>query len=450
MNIKHLLIVGLSLYTSLAMAVTFPLEVEGQEAIYQTSIPSAVYRYSQTMQLQDIQITNGHGERVPHAVIPSSLLYPEIRHNQQKSLQVFPVQAQALNSPEQLRLQLQQAGQQTTLSLSQAASADARAIFLVDLGEQRINIEKLVLDWSGELDQLIELEVLASENLLNWQTVGRGAVLKTSQSAEQLQLSEIQTSVPTSARYLQLRTAKPGQQFTLSNLTAIMVDVQQTPVASTWQTLALSDREQDKKTASTRITFEADGRYPASLLHIGLPEDNTITRVSIYNKINEKDDWRLLTHAPVYRISKDGKTQQQPDIRISPSTARYWQLQFHDADGGIGQQNPELALGWPTQRLLWNARGTGPFNLQLASSDIPPRQTGINHLYPNMKSTDLQKIPEAPLRLDTHQIEQTPTAWETPRDNKVWVLWGGLLLGVLALLGMVWSLVRNPPGTTPS
>ncbi len=450
MNIKHLLIAGLSLYTSSATAVTFPLEVEGQEAFYQTSIPAAVYRYSQTMQLQDIQITNGHGERVPHALIPSSLLYPEIRRNQQKSLQVFPVQAQALNSPEQLRLQLQQAGQQTTLSLTQAASADARAIFLVDLGEQRINIEKLVLDWSGALDQVIELEVLASENLLNWQAVGRGALLKTSQSAEQLQLSEIQTSVPTSARYLQLRTAKPGQQFTLSNLTAIMVDVQQTPVLSTWQTLALSNREQDKKTASTRITFEADGRYPASLLRIRLPEDNTITRVSIYSRINEQDDWRLLTHAPVHRMSKDGKTQQQPDIQISPSTARYWQLQFHDADGGIGQQSPEFILGWPTQGLLWNARGTGPFNLQLADSDIPPRQTGINHLYPNMKSSDLQKIPEAPLRLDTHQIEQSATAWETPRDNKVWALWGGLLLGVLALIGMVWSLLRNPPGTTPT
>ncbi|MGZ8253105.1 MAG: DUF3999 family protein, partial [Methylophilaceae bacterium] len=180
--------------------------------------------------------------------------------------------------------------------------------------------------------------------------------------------------------------------------------------------------------------------------------------ISVRNKPDEP--WRHISNASVYRLverSPAGKitTLTSPDISIYPTVARYWQLQFNTATGGIGASTPSLALGWPTQTMVWNARGNAPFTLQTGQAEIASHVT-IASLIPDFKPEKLQQLPLAIIQLKSTALpgetaaKAANSSWSSAEDNKRWWLWGGLLLGVLVLTGMALSLLKSDNKATSS
>jgi len=438
-----------------AQAANFKLEADGGNPLYRSEVPIEVYQSTRVNSLGDITVRNAASERVPHVLLDNALLNPPaVVTDSTLKLPVFALPASALQytttaGPEELKIQLEKNVGKTTVYISQNASGAARnSLYLLDAGEQHKPISKLTLEWAETDANMLQMEVLASNDLNTWTTVGRGVLLKTANAAGTILQNAITLESPSDARYLQLRTDS-AQWLTITGAVAHFSTLMTAPSRLLWQTLPKAQRTDDEKTGITSIEFEADGRYPAEFLRINLGEDNTIAavRVAVRNKADEP--WRAITSASLYRMRQRGAPSQDatvinPDITIYPTVARYWQLQFSQATGGIGASSPSLAVGWPVQTLVWNARGNGPFSLQ-TGADTAANHVTIQSLIPDFKREKLQQLPVAAISLDTTSGTTNHSSWATaePEDNKRWWLWGGLVLGVLILAGMAISLLKS-------
>lgn len=442
------------LISAQAGAATFGLDTAGGEPLYQSPLPIDVYNYSRHNDLLDISILNAAGETVPHALLPGAPMRPLASMIKTIRLPVFTVQTRAPATADDLRLALEKSNEKTTISITRTSNdKDIKTIFLLDAGEKHDAIQKLTLDWAGSDGKLMEVELLASDDLNNWTSIGHATLLKITNTAGTVLQDNVVPDSPSKARYLQLRTINEAEDFNLAGVDAQMASYAiVTPPKLLWQKLQFTGRTQDNQ--HTNIEFEAAGHYPAESVRVGLPDDNTITtvKINVRNKVSES--WRYLAEASIYRLIQQKKTLSNPDIALPLTTARYWQLQFNTDSGGIGVANPELSLGWPTQTIVWNARGSAPFTMQVGE----PATTGSNRiridtLIPGYKTEKIQPLPIATIKFEAGHAASTSipanNTWSTPADNKRWWLWGGLLLGILALAGMALSLLKSGSASSP-
>ena len=453
-NSKLMIACLLAVLTPPAMAANFKLDANGNEPFYQTNISKEVYQYTHSSTLQDLTIQNASGEQVPYALIPYEDLHPQTTtHQDSKPLIIFPIKESALGNPNELRIHLQKGAGNTSLDIVSSdgetgASKRTNVIYLLDAGKKHAPLETISVDWQGVDGKLLTLEVLTSNDLQSWSHAGNAVLLKTANANNSILQNTISLDSPTEARYLQIRATEPsGTSFKLTKANAEYSKVQSITPKLVLQTIQLIERSEDAKNGLVNIDFESAGHFPASYLQIKLPQNNTITNTTIQVRNNTNEPWEYLTTASVYRLMQQGKTFTNPDVVLSPTAARYWRLQFNQASGGIGAENPSLSLGWLPSTVVWNARGQAPFTLHVGEKPSIVNNVSIASLIPEYKIEKIQTLANAGLTLEVSAnnstTEQAANTWATPIDYKRWLLWGGLLLGVLLLAGMAFSLLKT-------
>lgn len=426
-------------------AASFKLNTKESEPLYQTLLTKEVYQYSSLNQLRDIAITNADGESVPYALMPYKNAYAQTTVTEISApLVIFPMQEDSLKQNNVTSIQLNKRDNGTSVNVtSNDPKTISKTYYLFDLGKEHPAFKKLTLDWQGQEGKLLNLDVMASNDLNNWTYVGEATLLKVSASNHMVIQNSVTFDHSINARYLQIRPQETTDAFTLTSVNLAFNEVQDVAQPIIMQEISFSQR--DEQSNKTHIDFESSGRYPATHLKIKLPQENTITNVTILTRNELDKPWQQLSYASLYKLNKQGKDFVNEDIGIPTTTARYWRLTFDQASGGIGKMNPQLSLGWLPDLLVWNARGTGPFVLSLGEPKDKLNTVPITNLMNPYGIKKIQEIPQSTLTLISH--EQTFNAWKPSSNTKQLWLWGGLLLGVLALARMAYSLVKNNPTT---
>ncbi len=441
-----------------ALAASFKLDANGNDPFYQTNISKEVYQYTHSSTLQDLTINNASGEQVPYALVPYEDLHPQTStHQDSKPLVFYPIKENALSNPNELRIHLQKNAGNTSVDIVSSTddlnsegdtSKKPNSIYLLDAGSKHAPLENISVDWQGVDGKLITLEVLTSNDLQSWSHAGNAVLLKTSNDHSSILQNIISLDSPTEARYIQIRTTEPNNSsFNLTEANAEYSKVQNIAPQLVLQTIQFIERSEDTKKSLVNIDFESAGHFPVRYLQIKLPQNNTITNATIQVRNNTNEPWGHLTTASVYRLMQQGKTFTSPNVVLSPTVARYWRLQFNQASGGIGAENPSLSLGWLPSTIVWNARGPAPFTLHVGEKPSIVNNVSITGLIPDYKIEKIQALANSGLTLEVGTnntaTEQVANTWATPINYKRWLLWGGLFLGVLLLAGMAFSLLKT-------
>ncbi|MDP1659944.1 MAG: DUF3999 domain-containing protein [Methylotenera sp.] len=447
MKLTHLFLAAIFCLANTARAESFQLEASGSEPLYQTSLPKAVYQHSRSNALQDLTITNASGEQVPYALLAYEALHPQTATTlDTKPLLVFPIKESSLSNPSALSVQIEKSASNTSVNItSNETGTSEKIVYLVDAGKKHPPLKTLSVDWQGSEGVLLALDVLASDDLKNWSSIGHDVLLKTSADGKALLQNNISLDNATEARYLQIR-ATDNATLNLTKINAEYNSVRSLTLQTHWQDVQFIQREQDDKKGVINLDFESLGRYPAGYLRVHLPQTNTITSASILVRNRNDAPWQYVTTTSLYRMDKTGKSYTNPDVLLNATASRYWRLQFNQSSGGIGAENPKLSLGWLPQTVVWNARGQAPFSLQVGVDQKIVNAVGIASLIPDYKIEKVLQLPKASLTAEVSannsSPEQASNAWVAPIDYKHWLLWGGLFLGVLLLAGMAYSLLK--------
>lgn len=444
-SFKKIIATAALCFSGLVSAESFNLNTTSSEPLYQSLLTKEVYAASHQNQLKDLTIINANGEHVPYALLHYHDLHPQTATSvNRQPLSVFPIQESSLNTPDALTIQLDHNAGSANVNLNMNnATVDTKTVFLVDAGREHPPLQTLSFDWQGNEGALLSLEVLASDDLKNWSSVGHGALLKTTAEGKTILQNTITLDSPTKARYLQMRSTK-HEKLNIISANAEYSNVHSLTPEIIWQEIPFVKREQIHQ-GIVNLDFEALGRYPASLVQVELPQNNTITSASIFVRNKQDAPWQYVATTSLYSINQANKIYVNPNINISATTARFWRLAFNQADGGIGQQTPQLTLGWLPQTVVWNARGSAPFKLQVGENPKIVNTVSVTSLIPDFKIEKVHQLPVANISPPIYSAgaPQPKNTWTSAPDYKSWLLWGGLLLGVILLAGMAVSLLKS-------
>ena len=457
MKIIHVISLAL-LASSPATAANFSLkQTKASEPFYQSLVPMAVYQQTHKSDLSDLTIKNAAGEQVPYALVPYSQLNPNTSNRKEIiPLQFSPVKIGALQNPNALRLELEKSAGSTSVNIT---SSDAKPIastaYLIDLGVKFPLIDELVVDWQGGENALHNVKVLSSADLKNWTFAGEATLLSTTStntiSQHYIRLGN-NWNVSKDARYLQIRPAddKDTGTITISKVQArydVLLAIDDKPI---WQEPRFLARETVEKTGKINIDFESFGHYPAGRYKIKLPQANTVTDVTVSVRNATNEAWRSVSSGSV-RSLPDGKAYPEYAY-VQNVDARFWRLQFDQSSGGIGAENPSLSIGWLPPTVVWNARGQAPFTLTVGEKPSIVNTIAVSSMLPAYSAEKLSSLPVA--NIIGKLVEQGPAStqdaasppastWISAPNYKTWLLWGGLVLGVLLLAGMAYSLIKT-------
>ena len=436
-----------------AMAASYKLDVKDNKPFYQTNVPLEIYKQTHNSALNDLTIRNAAGEQVPYALVPYQELHLGVtKHVDAKVLPFFPIKTSAISNPNELRIQLEKNADKTTLDISSSeASASPNNVFLIDLGAKHPPLYELAVDWQGGQNTLNNIQVLSSDDLKNWIFAGDATLLNTDQSAK-LNHTISQHTIQldnnwNQARYLQIRPAQPNDKgtITLTEVRANYTISQSLAQKALWQATRNIARENVDKTGLVNIDFESFGHFPTDRFIIKLPQINTRTDASVWVRNATNKPWQRVANVELNSIV--GAYTDLDEYRIQAVDARFWRLQFDQSVGGIGADNPSLSLGWLPPTIVWNARGQTPFTLTVGENPSIVNTIPITTMIPDYNAQVINNLPVVNLII-TKEVPQdaasAPAAstWVAPRDYRTWLLWGGLVLGVLLLAGMAYSLLK--------
>lgn len=423
-------------------AYGIPLQTAGTEALYQFTLPDVVYRSVTRSDLGDLCIFNHLGELVPFTL--SHFAAPPV-NPETRILTLFPVSGSRPQESGGVSL-LVKKGDGGSLISVQAVESGARSsritAYLLDAATVKAPLQDLTLEWKEQSEGTVtKLRVEGSDNLEDWTTLVPSAMLIDLRYGDQR----------LERRSIELHGSLM-KYYRISSAAATDFPKFTTAVARLSSATAELPRHWTRVTAAPRSNragdylFTTGGLMPVDRVRVQLPQENTLIQASFFSRATEKDPWKQGPTALLYRLRIRGETLTSPDVVLPVSSDRYRLLRIDQAGGGIGKGLPQIELGWLPARILFLARGGGPFQLAFGSGRPGTCARGDSTLFRQFSDQHKDRymagtaLAGTPVPLAGKAALRKPFL---PYETKSVVLWSLLLLGVATLAWMALHLHRQ-------
>lgn len=424
-------------------AYAIPLQFEGQDALYQTTLPLSVYQHTVRSDLGDIRVFNAQGEVVPYMLQQPERSSPE--QPEQSELAYFPLNGPAHADLDELSLRVRRDATGTLIDIgshnSKHASQGILAGYLLDTSAFNKAVQALVLDWDFGRESFVGTITLeSSDDLKQWHNVLSDAPLASLQYGGHNLLQNRIEFPAQQAKYLRLSWPQNQVMPPLRNIVAELSAVRiETPLS--WLP-AIKGSAVENKTGEYQ--FDLGAHLPVQRMRIALPQMNTVVQASIFSRARPEDAWHPVCNTVLYKLRHADQVLNNPDINVN-SRHRYWLLRVDNNSGGLGTGMPEMQIGWQPHLLQFVARGSPPFQLAYGSKDIKPAEFQLQQAIP---ATQQNKPALAIQQASTGtQItlggEQRLIPEPEPLPWKKWLLWAMLGLAVLLLGWMAYRLAQQ-------
>lgn len=428
------------------------LELEEDGSLYELTLPSKIYQTVTRDDLGDLRVFNGKREIVPHAL--RSLRAKTNSTNKTVVLPIFPLYGKVGQNIKGLALRIKkdESGTIVEVQTNNATRNDSRVVaYLLDTSKIDRPIQSLELDWNLVTENfIVKVSVDISDDLETWSQLVTAATV-VDLNYENYSLS--QRSIPlrqTKAKYYRLSWPKTQEGNVLKSVTAELVGVT-IEQPRHWQTMTPVIKDDIRG----EYTFTSSGYMPVDRVKVKLPEKNTLVQVTFFSRTHENNDWRLRRVAQIYHLNVEGEEIINPDLVFDPITDPYWLMSVDQSGGGLGQGKPQLEIAWVPHKIVFVARGEGPFTVAYGSAHVKPAYKQGNILPKNLSNQEKNKLeiksaqtgPQIVLGGES-RLKPTISAF----DRKQLTLWSILVVGVIFLAWMAMRLYRqmntdNPSGT---
>ncbi len=225
------------------------------------------------------------------------------------------------------------------------------------------------------------------------------------------------------------------------------VDTSPEPVRQ-WKVVP-SRRSSEK---SHEYLFDTEGFLPVDRLGVELSQKNSMASVSFFSRPTEKSDWSLRAQGIVYDFWIEEQRLTPEDFVIVSTKDRYWKMVVEERSAmGLGATAPDIRLGWSANKLIFVARGSGPFlpafgsgvHRLPVSQEIPLLESSTGH-----RESLLKPLVAVLGERITLGGEAALKPSRTPLPWRRIVLWAVLVLGVVLMMYMARQLLerlRTPP-----
>jgi hypothetical protein len=420
-----------------------PIETSGEAPIHELRLPPAVYQAVTRDDLGDLRVFNARNEIVPHA-----LRRPRRAEavTEWSALTLFPVRSRRDRAGGELSLRVERnkEGSIVQVHATGAPAGAPVALYVVENRDGKRAIRALEPDWKDGPGEGFagKLAVDASDDLKHWRVVAREApLMRLRHAGETLDRRQIALGA-LKARYLRLRWVEPANDApVLSALRAEYVDDGAAPER---QWLALQRATAGEKRGEFLYTLA--GRMPVDRVRIRLPQTNAVAGAELYSRAERGDAWQRRAGGLIYRVNKGGSDVTQEDFAVSAGAGmREWRLVLSSKDGGLGDEPPQVEVGWLPHALVFSARGAGPYRLAYGRAGLSPGDASLEKLLTAPREGEPEFVVQA-ATLGAQEVlggDKRLALSLGERNWRTWLLWGALGAGVLLLGWMAARLARQ-------
>jgi Protein of unknown function (DUF3999) len=416
------------------------LATEGDSAFYQLEVPAAVYAGAVRGDLGDMRVFNADGALVPFAFVPR--VAPTRTKAVVVDLPIFPLRVeQQQNDLSGLALTLNRSPfGATTLSLTTRDGVpvvgDRLVGYVLDMTASSAPLVAIVPNWTLLPRGVgMRFRVEASDDLANWRTVvSEAPLIDLEYEGRHLRRDRIDMPA-TKAKYLRLSWASGQLPVTLAGVSGEFASrnvdppVQWTEVGGAAATEHAGDYD-----------FDLKGAFPVERIAVALPEQNTVVPAQLLARASPQEPWRLIASDVLFRLRQGDGEVNSPPVMVNGIALRYWRLHVDPNTGGLGAGLPRLRAGWLPQRIVFAARGSGPFVLAYGSSTATSNALPIQTMVPGYDTPAAPALGTATAQSTNIEALGGAERLTRPIDAKRWLLWSTLVLGVLVLGWMAWRL----------
>jgi hypothetical protein len=352
----------------------------------------------------------------------------------------FPLWGEGANKLEDLNLRVEKRGDGAIIDVqSRAKSGTQKKLrgYLLDASALKQSLSTLEFDWQSAAENFIGIvRIDGSDDLSHWSVLADNAALaRLSFGGHQVTRSRVELRAA-KAKYL--RVSWPESQPALAALT-VLAEPTPTVVASPrkWQSVVASPASGK----SGEYSYDLGGAFMFDRLRVLLPQVNTLAQMQILSRAKTSDEWRPVTSALAYRLRERDAEVTSPEIILAAHGERYWLVRADQKGGGVGSGALAIEIGWGPHKLVFAARGAGPFQLAYGSSRVKPAALAIDSLIPGYQTDAEFKV--APATLGEQVTLAGVSRLGAARDYQTIALWGSLILGVSVVGWMALRLSRQ-------
>ncbi len=423
-------------------AYAAPVEAASQEALLWLELPSAVYEGAVRADLGDLRVFNAAGEVVPHAFLPRSegakVVEPPLR------VPLFPLRGAAAAGLQDVDVRVDRTGIQTRVTLRGRETAPRDSVllgYLADLSALERPMGALLPVFAAEEGDLVtKLRVEGSDDLSRWTLLTDAApMLRLASGGEKLERTRVELE-PRKFKYLRLSWPTTTPTPELDSLSVELAPLMAAPPRA-WKSATMIAAEKPGEYA-----FDLGGHFPVDRLRLKLPESNTVGAVQILSRAKPEHPWRPVTSGSVYRLLRNGTEVTSPDLAFTTTRAHYWLVRVDARGGGLGSGALGLDAGWLPQRLVFTARGAGPFQIAWGNRSVRSAEYQVDTLIPGYRhevALDQLAVPIGAARLGVVRVLAGEAATRERYDWKRVLMWASLVLGVAVLARMAFVLTRK-------
>ncbi len=413
------------------------LTVSGNSAMYSLTLPAAIYKGCTRPDLGDLRVFNAHGQ-VPH-LLRQIELEQTVRPAQ--PLPFFPL-------TEPVRMGSKAADLGITINSNGAIIAiatgdteqeeQAVSTYLLDASSLKHDPDWLEFVWTGgQFSATVRLD--SSDDLNRWHTlVSSAALAELRFGGHDLLRQRIDLNRRATGKYLRLSWPQGKDGIRLTAVKAGYASETRTQARALLTLTGQPDSAAEP--GRTAWLYTTEGVFPVDQLNIRLPEQNALAEFAVFSRTDEEAAWQRRGSLLAWRLTVDGTQFDNETLRLPPITDRFWRLEGEAVSG----KAPVVELGWLPGQLLFLAQGEGPYSIVYGKAGLPPLRSQVGQLLRDTETNVSGKLIEA-AQAGPQKVLAGPTALQVKKvlPWRQWLLWAGLLVGVLAVGGMAWKLYKE-------
>ncbi|OCW21661.1 DUF3999 domain-containing protein [Pseudomonas sp. S3E12] len=416
------------------------LSVSGNGPWYRLELPLAVQLNARQADLSDVRVFNAAGEPQAYALARQASQRTESREvTDVKWFPLYAADTQATLPGVVMKTTAE--GTLVEIKPSTAPKPGKQVLrgWVLDASKIKAPLQQLSLDWSREQEGFQRFSIEASDDLQHWQSWGDGQVARLSFADERVEQHDV--SLPgQSARYLRL-VWKGQAAPLLTSARLASATSSSLPLALVW-----SQPLSGTRLKAGEYTWKLPTGLGVERLRVELKQANTLAPVTLAGRRDGNQAWQPLSNGLLYRLTQNGQDVVQDELQLPGQTVAELKLQVDERGGGLGVEAPALRFAVRATQLVFLARGEPPFTLALGNASVKAANLPLSTLIPDYTAERLNTLGQAKVAGAVAVTSPPgPAAVDSGPNWKKLGLWAVLLLGVAALGGMAYSLLRKPP-----
>ncbi len=414
------------------------LTVSGNNAMYSLTLPAEVYTGCTRPDLGDLRVFNAHSP-VPHL-----LRQPQAEQTAKpaQALPFFPLtERSSASNGSNFGIAIGSSGALIAISAGGTEqTTQAVTAYLLDVSSLQHFPDWLELAWQGQGEQFsASVHLESSDDLNSWQHVASATLADLRFGGHKLLRNRLELGQHAAGKYLRLSWPSGKEGVSLSAVKASYESETRTQP----RTVLTLTGQPDAAAAAGRAAwlYTTDGVFPVDQLNIRLPEQNSLAEFAVFSRADEKGQWQRRTSLLAWRLTVNGVNLDNGLLHLAPTTDRFWRLET-EANGS--SPAPSLELGWLPGQLVFMAQGEGPYSLAYGRAGLEPARSQVEQLLRAVEPVNRGELIEAAkARAQTVLAGKAALLPKTELPWRVWLLWAGLIAGVLAVGAMAWKLFRE-------